>query len=441
MASIGSILKKEREKKKITLEQVSEDTKISTKYLKAIETDDYTIFPGETYIIGFIRNYARSIGLDPVDIIRQYKAMKMESSISEKEEVPYLNEVILEKEIEKKKEEKERKQPKIKKSKKEDIDIIEISDEEIEDITKTKTKKKKKKDEPIIPAPIKEKKKINPLYFLIGGGSIIVLVGIFFIVKLIVSSLSSVEQKEIVTNLEEIKLLTFTDNLLHYDFSINEYYKIKLGNKTHTILFEKLTPPVDVNSQNQKNFEEFAFHLDDVIIQLKKGDLKKFDFDLDGKKDLSVKIDGVNNDIVTATIIKLHSFIVATNGTSNTNQNLLTKNSNSNKVENKNSNENKGKLKKGKIMFTAIVKEKTYIKAFLDGKEQEGVIYYPNQKVHLEANDVIQLKIGNAGGIVAKINGKPVKLGKRGEIANKIIKWERDPYDENAYNLVIKDWQ
>jgi hypothetical protein len=67
-----------------------------------------------------------------------------------------------------------------------------------------------------------------------------------------------------------------------------------------------------------------------------------------------------------------------------------------------------------KIIFEATVKEKTYFKAFIDGKEQEGDIFYPGKKIKLEANDVIQVKIGNGGALDVVINGKPEKLGKRG---------------------------
>ncbi len=441
MASIGYMLKKEREKKKISLDQISEETKIGIKYLKALEADDYTIFPGETYIIGFMRNYARAIGLDPVDIVRQYKAIKMEkieeSEYNEETPIVEMEPAVIKHEA-----------PKIKtsKSKKEDIDIIEL-EEPVEEVPKKKRRKKitepeVQEEESISPQPIEEKKSINPLHLTIGIGGVLIIVGLFFLIKFIVTSLSSVEKNEIVTNLEEIKQLEFTESVLKYDFSVNEFYKIKLGNKIHTIMFERLTAPVEVNAQNtgQKTAEEFAFHLDDVIIQIKEKEKKDFDFDLDGKKDLAVNIDSFNKDIVTATIKKLHSFIVVTNKSSVTNSSATNKKTENSKQPKKEQGSTTA-MKKGKIIFDAVVREKTYIKAFLDGKEQEGVIYYPKQKIHLEANDVMQLKIGNAGGIVAVVNGKKTRLGKRGEIANKIIKWEKDPYDESAYNLIIKDWQ
>ncbi len=444
MASIGYMLRKEREKRKISLEQISEETKIGTKYLKALETDDYTIFPGETYIIGFMRNYARAIGLDPVDIIRQYKSIKMET-VEEDEyneetpivtvEQPFIKNAKADKKIRESKE------------KINDIDVIELDDEFEMQPKKNRRKKmtaETKDNENFSPKPIEEKKSISALHLVIGGSGILILIGLFFLIKFIVVSLSSVEKKEIVSNLEEIKRLEFSNDSLQYDFSVNEYYKIKLGNKEHTVMFEKLSAPVEVNAaDNNTAPTEFAFHLDDVIIQIKIKEKKDFDLDLDGKKDLSVNINSFNKDIVTATIKKLHSFIIVSNNNNETSAMTTTNNAVTNMKKSKTDvkNENTSSVKKGKIIFNAVVREKTYIKAFLDGKEQEGVIYYPKQKIHMEAHDVMQLKIGNAGGIVAVINGKKTRLGKRGEIANKIIKWEKDPYDESAYNLIIKDWQ
>ena len=96
---------------------------------------------------------------------------------------------------------------------------------------------------------------------------------------------------------------------------------------------------------------------------------------------------------------------------------------------------------KALIIFSGEVIEKVFFQALVDGVEQEGKIYFPGDKIRIEAKKVMQLKIGNAGSIDVTINGQPENLGKSGEIANKIIQWERDPYDESVYHLIIKDWQ
>lgn len=61
---IGSLLKAAREKKKISLEDVANKTKININILKALESDDISNLPNKTYVKGFVKNYAKTISLD-----------------------------------------------------------------------------------------------------------------------------------------------------------------------------------------------------------------------------------------------------------------------------------------------------------------------------------------------------------------------------------------
>lgn len=72
--SLGSELKKAREAKKISLETISKRTKIPPKYLEALEENHFDVFPSHTYTKGFIRAYAKVVGLDPLVLTRQFNA-------------------------------------------------------------------------------------------------------------------------------------------------------------------------------------------------------------------------------------------------------------------------------------------------------------------------------------------------------------------------------
>ncbi len=72
--SIGSDLKTARESRKIPLDTISKRTKIPTKYLEALEENHFDLFPSHTYAKGFIRAYARIVGLDPAVLTRQFNA-------------------------------------------------------------------------------------------------------------------------------------------------------------------------------------------------------------------------------------------------------------------------------------------------------------------------------------------------------------------------------
>lgn len=74
MARIGSIIQETRLKKGINLDKVADETNISVRFLKKIEADDFTGFPGEPYVVGFIRNYAEYLGLEPEAIVARYRA-------------------------------------------------------------------------------------------------------------------------------------------------------------------------------------------------------------------------------------------------------------------------------------------------------------------------------------------------------------------------------
>ncbi len=62
--TIGELLRTAREEKKLTVEQVNRETRISVQTIRSLERDDFGAFPSETYLKGFLRNYADFLGLD-----------------------------------------------------------------------------------------------------------------------------------------------------------------------------------------------------------------------------------------------------------------------------------------------------------------------------------------------------------------------------------------
>jgi cytoskeleton protein RodZ len=72
LPSFGEKLKQEREKRKITLEQISSSTKIGTRMLQALEEDKFNQLPGGIFNKGFVRAYARVVGLDEDQTVADY---------------------------------------------------------------------------------------------------------------------------------------------------------------------------------------------------------------------------------------------------------------------------------------------------------------------------------------------------------------------------------
>jgi cytoskeleton protein RodZ len=72
LPSFGEKLKLEREKRKITLEEVSVSTKIGTRMLQALEENDFDQLPGGIFNRGFVRAYSRVLGLDEEQTVADY---------------------------------------------------------------------------------------------------------------------------------------------------------------------------------------------------------------------------------------------------------------------------------------------------------------------------------------------------------------------------------
>lgn len=66
---IGDHLKARREEAKLSLEKVSQKTKINLNILRALEANNFQALPSPAYIKGFVLSYARVIGLNPNDVI------------------------------------------------------------------------------------------------------------------------------------------------------------------------------------------------------------------------------------------------------------------------------------------------------------------------------------------------------------------------------------
>lgn len=72
MESLGEYLRRQRELKGLSLKDLSDETKIGINYLKYIEENYFDKIPGEVFVKGFLRLYARSVGLKEEDVMGKY---------------------------------------------------------------------------------------------------------------------------------------------------------------------------------------------------------------------------------------------------------------------------------------------------------------------------------------------------------------------------------
>lgn len=73
MPTLGEELRRKREERAITLAEISESTRIGTRFLKAIETDNFSTLPGGIFTRSFIRAYAKQVGMNEDEAIALYQ--------------------------------------------------------------------------------------------------------------------------------------------------------------------------------------------------------------------------------------------------------------------------------------------------------------------------------------------------------------------------------
>jgi len=78
MESLGNKLKTAREAKGLNYDYISRETNISSRYLEALEREDFSGFPGEPYVLGFLKNYGEYLGLDPAELQSLYNSFKIQ---------------------------------------------------------------------------------------------------------------------------------------------------------------------------------------------------------------------------------------------------------------------------------------------------------------------------------------------------------------------------
>jgi cytoskeletal protein RodZ len=76
MESLGIYLRKRRESRAMSLEEISRATRIPVVSLERIENDHFDDLPGEVFVRGFLKAYARALGLPVDDVLARYTASR-----------------------------------------------------------------------------------------------------------------------------------------------------------------------------------------------------------------------------------------------------------------------------------------------------------------------------------------------------------------------------
>lgn len=80
--TLGERMKKIRSERRLSLSEISKNTKVQGKYLEYLENGEYEKLPADVYVKGFLRNYAAYTGISEKALIKLYEREKgIQSSI------------------------------------------------------------------------------------------------------------------------------------------------------------------------------------------------------------------------------------------------------------------------------------------------------------------------------------------------------------------------
>jgi cytoskeleton protein RodZ len=88
--TVGQELKSARERMGMTLSELAAETRVPMRHLVSIEQSEFSALPGQTYTVGFVRSYARALGLDDIAVINALRA-ELSSGGHERYEAPLQN--------------------------------------------------------------------------------------------------------------------------------------------------------------------------------------------------------------------------------------------------------------------------------------------------------------------------------------------------------------
>lgn len=86
MECFGEYLKSLREERGVSLDQISENTKIAVSNLDFLEKDRYDLLPPRVFVKGFIRSYVTELGVDPEEAVRKFEEFTKEGEVPDYEE-------------------------------------------------------------------------------------------------------------------------------------------------------------------------------------------------------------------------------------------------------------------------------------------------------------------------------------------------------------------
>lgn len=386
MNQIGPVFREARTRSGKTIDDATRETKIAKKYLNAIENENFDIFPGETYLIGFLRNYAQFLGLDPDEMVLKYKDYKIQEQPAPIEQL-------------------------------------------------TARPKNKKKQFLIILVFIMIISTV--LYVILSGEK-----GEREIAK---ETEKKVKQEKDLSVQQDTNIIVFEEEEVIKNFKKGDIIEFPLRNKKHSISIDGIDENLDLSiadipfSLSTDEHMEIDFDRDgrkDLLIRANRFDegavnltlkklyktnlLDKEISPLMEKKDEDQERPSEHPEVV---IIKDDDLLSPVPVAPKTGFKIVSS------------------YEKTDINMFVKTKSTTYFGYYIDDGNKEEALLKNGEELSVSAKDILRITAANAKGADIEINNIPVILGESRQVVAKVVRWYRDSENEDLYHLVIDDWE
>ena len=441
METVGEILKNAREKKGLTIESLEKKTRIVSRYIEALENNEFDKLPGEIYVKGFIKTISDKLLLDSDKVLERYNLQINEDRFEED----------LYKSDKNSKPTKKEKEPKTKKEKKieesaissSEATSIEIKKAAISNVNEEFNKVKPKIRSNISNAEsdllattrrdldrLRSRRKSFPIVPIIVVLAILVilLVIVVFFRGIIVGRKNNNDNRK---NEVEIVRNIVNNSVSRQNVKSGDIINFKPLGISANIKFNSIGNAIHLNINGQD-------------LTLSKGSPIILDLSGNGIDDFKISVIEIYDNLATVEMEKLEEnqminagIVYSNNNFSNNIQNTTAIASNFQVIDGDTYIMRNVEKEDIKIEITA--KQFVYVRYFIDSGAPATQNLLSGRIINLTASDVIMLTIGNAGEVIVKVNGNIVNVGEAGETVNKTIKWIRDIGDSTKYNLIMSD--
>ncbi len=418
MQTLGSIIQEAREKKGLSISDISAKTNIIPKYIEAIEDGAFDVLPGEIYVKGFLRIISTTLELDTNQILSLYRGQddKLNALENNKLLEESTNPIPVPQTTKKTKEKPSRNTNK--KTEENNLKIEEDYSKQEQELLLKSSKKSIK---------IKKSMHILPIVIFLLIVSILTIIGIN--VYKMRGNITSVSSK--ISGGDSSKKRNIVDSYVKIGVRVGDiiYFKpiglsatiefIEIGNNVKAIINDLEVTFSKTNALladlNKNGIDDFRIQLIDIIEDVAMIEIEKID-ESKTNNDESIFYNATNNSI-NNTENQLDSSINIVDGDM-----YILKN-----------------VQQSPIVVECSAKRFVYIRYFVDNDKPNTTNLSSGKNITITANEVIMLTIGNASEVVLKINGKNVVLGNQGETVNKTIKWIKNPDNSTMFDLIVTD--